>query len=182
MCLTKVKEKFLWVVRKLFTLLGFFSILGCRFFDFLVSKNIFNPCLYIEFNTKNPNPILKITICFTKTPKKPKHFRNKRKKIGKFQKSKSFKNPNFYFEFSTRSTIHNFYYFFWLITVFEQIHNFQKPKFLFCILYTFHNSYFLYIFLIFMAFIVFIVFIVLKKGKFQKLKFLFRIMYTFHNS
>ena len=64
-------------VRKLFTLLGFFSILGGRFFDFLGSKNIFNPCLYIEFNTQNPNPILKITIPFTKTPKKPKHFRKK---------------------------------------------------------------------------------------------------------
>ena len=102
-------------VRKLFTLLGKFSIWGVDFFDFLVSKNIFNPCLYIEFNTENPNPILKITISFTKTPKKPKHFRKKRKfckYFGKFQKPKFFKNPHFYFAFCTHSTIRIFYYFF----------------------------------------------------------------------
>ncbi len=74
MCLTKVKEKFLWVVRKLFTLLGFFSILGGRIFR-LGSKNIFNLCHHIEFNTQNPNPTFKTTISFTKTPKKSKHFR-----------------------------------------------------------------------------------------------------------
>ena len=46
-------------VRKLFTLLGKFSISGGRFFDFLGSKNIFNLCSNIELNTQNPNPILK---------------------------------------------------------------------------------------------------------------------------
>ena len=66
-------------VRKLFTLLGNVSIWGGRFFDFLGSKNIFKPCHHIEFNSQNPNPILKITISFTETPKKPKHFRKKRK-------------------------------------------------------------------------------------------------------
>ena len=86
-----------------------FRFWGVDFFDFLGSKNIFNLCSHIEFNTQNPNPILKITISFTKTPKKPKHFR-KNEKIWKISK----------------------------------IQNFQKLKFLFCILYTFHNSYFLY--------------------------------------
>ena len=37
---------------------------------------MFKPCHHIELNTKNPNPILKITIHFTKTPKMPKYFRN----------------------------------------------------------------------------------------------------------
>ena len=144
MCLTKVKEKFLWVVRKLFTLLGFFSILGGRIFDFLESKNIFNPCLYIEFNTQNPNPIFKITIPFTKTPKKPKHFRK-------------------------RLT------FFEIFLKISKIQNFQKPKKLFCILYTFHNSYFLLFFRLITVF-------EKKNGNFQKSNFLFCIMYTFHNS
>ena len=79
-------------VRKLFTLLGFFRFWGVDFFDFLESKNIFNLCLYIEFNTQNPNPILKITISFTKTPKKPKHYRKRRKKnrkISKFSKTQN---------------------------------------------------------------------------------------------
>jgi hypothetical protein len=84
-----------------------FRFRGVEFLDFLESKNIFKPCHHIEFNTQNPNPILKITIPFTKTPTKTKHFRIKRnfsKYFGKFQK------------------------------------NVRKPKFVFCILYTFHNS------------------------------------------
>ena len=76
-------------VRKLFTLLGFLSISGGRFVRFGGSKKIFNLCSHIEFNTQNPNPILKITIPFTKTPKKPKHFRKKRKKKSKNLKSKN---------------------------------------------------------------------------------------------
>jgi hypothetical protein len=134
-------------VRKLFTLLGFFRFWGVDFFDFLESKNIFNPCLYIEFNTQNPNPILKITIPFTKTPKKPKHFRKKRKfskYFGKFQKSKMFKNPKFYFAFSTRSTIHIFKLFFIFLDFLKnkimEKFKFQKLNFLFGIMYTFHNS------------------------------------------
>ena len=39
-------------------------------------KNNFKPCYHIEANTTNPNTILKITICFTKQPNKPKYFRN----------------------------------------------------------------------------------------------------------
>ena len=39
-------------------------------------EHCFKPCYHMEFNTTNPNLIVKITICFTKTPKKPKHFRN----------------------------------------------------------------------------------------------------------
>jgi hypothetical protein len=42
-----------------------------------MSKNIFKPCHHIDLNTTNPNPILKITLPFTKntkksTPKTPK--------------------------------------------------------------------------------------------------------------
>ena len=55
----------------------------------------------------------------------------------------------------------------------SKIENFQKLKFLFCIMYTFHNSYF-YNFYIFVKF--------LKIKNVQKLKLLFCIMYTFHNS
>ena len=80
-------------VRKLFTLLGKFSILGGLVFStFGGSKNNFNPCHHIEFNTQNPNPILKITIPFTKTPKKPKHFRKRRNILDVFGFSK---NPKF---------------------------------------------------------------------------------------
>ena len=43
--------------------------------DGQMSKNVFKPCHHIDFNTTNPNPILRITISFTKTPKKPKYFR-----------------------------------------------------------------------------------------------------------
>ena len=56
--------------------------------DGKISKNTFKLCHHIDFNTTNPNPILKTTIPFTKTPKKPKHFRTKRK-------SENFKNPTF---------------------------------------------------------------------------------------
>ena len=34
-----------------------------------ISKNIFKPCNHIDSNTTNPNPILQITISFTKTQK-----------------------------------------------------------------------------------------------------------------
>ena len=53
---------------------------GGRFFRFWGSKKIFNLCFNIEFNTPNPNPILKITISFTKTPTNPKHFRKQKTK------------------------------------------------------------------------------------------------------
>ena len=78
--------------------------------DGKISKHIFKPCHHIDFNTTNPNPILKITISFTKTPKKQKHSRKKRKNRNILEKFK--------------------------------IQNVQKPKLLFCILYTFHNLYF----------------------------------------
>ena len=39
-------------------------------------KKTFNLCSHIESNTQNPNPIFKIRISFTKTPKMPKYFRN----------------------------------------------------------------------------------------------------------
>ena len=45
---------------------------GCR----KMSKNIFKVCSHIQKNTKNPNPIFKIAIYFTKTPKMPKYFAN----------------------------------------------------------------------------------------------------------
>ena len=47
---------------------------GSNFFDFGGSNNIFNLCSNIELNTQNPNPIFKITIRFTETPKTPKYF------------------------------------------------------------------------------------------------------------
>ena len=52
----------------------------------------------------------------------------------------------------------------------SKIQNFQKSKILFCILYTFHNSYFSYFFIL---------------EDFEKLKIfkvVFCVMYTFHNS
>ena len=56
-----------WSVRKLFTLLGCFL----NFFEKMF-KNTFKPCSHIELNTQNPNPIFKITICFTKYTKNAK--------------------------------------------------------------------------------------------------------------
>ena len=53
---------------------NFFDFRGVDSFVFLVSENIFNPCSNIEFNTQNPNPILKITISLTKTPKNQNTF------------------------------------------------------------------------------------------------------------
>ena len=44
-----------------------------------ISKTIFKPCHHIEFNTTNPNTILKITIWFTTIPQKPKCFQNLKK-------------------------------------------------------------------------------------------------------
>ena len=72
-----------------------------------MSKNNFKPCHHIEFNTLNPNPILKITISFTKTPNKSKYFI--------FFENKKWKS--------------------------SKIQNLQKLKFLFGIMYTFHNSF-----------------------------------------
>ena len=56
-----------------------------RFSIFGVEK-IFNLCSHIESNTQNPNPIFKIAICFTKTPKTPKYFRT----FGTFSKNLNF--------------------------------------------------------------------------------------------
>ena len=53
----------------------FFDFGGVVFFDFGGSRNIFNLCSHMELNTQNPNPIFKITICFTKTLNTPKCFR-----------------------------------------------------------------------------------------------------------
>ena len=53
----------------------FFDLGGGSIFRFWGSKNIFNLCSHIELNTQNPNPIFKITICFTKTPTTPTYFR-----------------------------------------------------------------------------------------------------------
>ena len=53
-----------------------FRFSGGRFFRFGGSNNIFNLCPNIELNTQNPNPILIISICFTKNTKMPKSFRN----------------------------------------------------------------------------------------------------------
>ena len=65
-----------------------FDFGGSIFSTFWGSRNIFNPCSHIEFNTQNPNPISKIAISFTKTPKKPKHFRKKRTLLGHFKNRK----------------------------------------------------------------------------------------------
>ena len=46
----------------------------CRFF-------LFKVCSHIELNTQNPNPIFKITICFTKTQKMPKYVLFVEKKV-----------------------------------------------------------------------------------------------------
>ena len=64
----------------------FFDLLGGGFSIF-GSKSIFNLCSYIEFNTQNLNPILKITISFTKTQKMPKYFRN----VGTLSKHRKYK-------------------------------------------------------------------------------------------
>ena len=62
----------------IFTILGKLSISGVDNVRFGGAKNVqntFNLCSHIELNTQNPNPILTISISFTKTPKTPKHFR-----------------------------------------------------------------------------------------------------------
>ena len=61
-------------VRKLFTLLGHFLKILEK-----ISRTSFEPCPHKEFNTTNPNTILKTTLCFTKYPTKPKYFRNLKK-------------------------------------------------------------------------------------------------------
>ena len=70
-----------------------------------MSKNLLKPCYHIEFNTTNPNTILKITISFIK------HQNGKILSI-------------FYF-----------------LKVFEKSE--KKTQCLFCIMYKFHNSYFI---------------------------------------
>ena len=52
-----------------------FFLGGGRLFRLLESKNIFNLCSHIELNTQNPNPIVKITIPFTKLPNMQKYCR-----------------------------------------------------------------------------------------------------------
>ena len=64
--------------------------LGGRKNSFFSSKNIFNLCSHIELNTQNPNPILKITICFTKTPKNAKILSKVLKISEKSKKSKMY--------------------------------------------------------------------------------------------
>ena len=70
-----------------------------------ISKNTFKPCHHIEFNTTNPNPILEITISFTKTPNKSKYFLFFEKSEN-FNKSQIFKNSKFYFVLCISSIIH----------------------------------------------------------------------------
>ena len=138
----------------------FFDFWGVEFFNFLVSKNIFNLCHHIEFNTQNPNPILKITISFTKTPKKPKHFQ---KQLYFLDFLENFKNPKFSkTQIVILHSLHVpqfiffiFFFYFYVFIFLKKMENFKNTKipknhfFLFCIMYTFHNSYFynFYIFL-----------------------------------
>ena len=65
------RTKFVHTSGKMFDFRG-----GGRLFSIWGVENIFNPCSHIELNTPNPNPVFKITICFTKTQTMPKHFRN----------------------------------------------------------------------------------------------------------
>ena len=58
-----------------------FDFSGVSFFRPFGSKNIFNPCWYIELSTQNPNPILKFTISFTKAPPKTKIRLNKNENV-----------------------------------------------------------------------------------------------------
>ena len=133
-----------------------FRFRGVDVFDFLGSKNIFNLCHHIEFNTQNPNPILKITIPFTKTPKKPKHFRKKRK-ISKIHKIQNFQKPKFLF--CILYTFHNSYFSyvffvfwtFWKNWKFSKIHFFKNSIFYFvlCIRSIIH-IFIIFIFYIFL--------------------------------
>ena len=91
--------------------------------DGKMSKNIFKPCHHIEFNTLNPNPILKITISFTKTPKSQNTF-DFLKFFGNFKKSQIFKNSNFYFVLCIRSIIHILLFFIFYIFIFLYIYIF----------------------------------------------------------
>ena len=49
---------------------------------------------YIELNTQNPNPILKVAVSFTQTPSMSKYFRN----VGKFSKKKRKKTLKTFFD------------------------------------------------------------------------------------
>ena len=60
----------------------------------------------------------------------------------KFQKSKCFKNSNFHLVLCIRSIIHISTISIILLENFENSKHFQKLNFLFCVMYTFHNSYF----------------------------------------
>ena len=93
-----------------------------------------------ESNIKNYNSLYKNT-------KKAKTLSTTLKKHQKIPKIPFFcKNPKFYFAFSTRSTIRIFYYYFWLITVFEKMETFKNPNFSkaqICILHSVHVPQFI---------------------------------------
>ena len=75
------------------------------------SKSIFNLCSHIEFNTENPNLILQITICFTRTPNMPKYFLN-------FAKNRKIvKNKQLYF-FSLYKLHNSYFVMFWKFVIF----------------------------------------------------------------
>ena len=82
-------------------------------FDFLGSKNIFNPCSHIEFNTLNPYPISKITISFTKH-KKQHTFEKNEKRNGNVQKSKISQNSFFYFVLCIRYIFFVLYFYIYI--------------------------------------------------------------------
>ena len=68
-------------------------------------------------------------------------------KNGNFQKSKNFKNSHFYLVLCIRSIIHILLsiFLFWKIS---KMRNVQKLNFLFGIMFTFHNSCFLYFYIL----------------------------------
>ena len=100
-----------------------FDFLGVDF-RFGGTKNIFNLCSHIELNTQNPNPILKFTISFTKTPTKPKHFRTF-VFLWKIPKTQIFQK--LIFLFGSMYTFHNSYFTFYFF-ILENSKNRTFPK------------------------------------------------------
>ena len=68
-----------------------------------LSKHILNPCSHIEFNTQNPNPIIKIPLYCTKYPQHAKILSNF---WNKWDKSKTFKTSDSYFIIYISCIIH----------------------------------------------------------------------------